>query len=92
MLVTIILYSKLELCGSNTLNLVENSSIWYSATWLKHSERGTITEEANTGLDLPVLIFHAPDTGSVIVPRSEYNAKFGCTRPDVYIFGSNSEY
>ena len=39
-----ILYTKLELCESNTLNLIENCPIWYSANWLKDSERGTITK------------------------------------------------
>ena len=39
------LYPKLELSGSNDLNLGENCPIWYSVTWLKLSERGTITED-----------------------------------------------
>ena len=44
------LYSKLELCESNTLNSGENCPIWYSSTYLKLSERGTITEEPNPHL------------------------------------------
>ena len=39
----------------NTLNLGENCPIWYSATWLKDSERGTITEEPDPDLEGGIL-------------------------------------
>ena len=47
---TYFIFQTRKLCDSNILNLWENCPIWYSATLLKDSERGKITEEANAGL------------------------------------------
>ena len=44
-----IFHSKIEFCESNTLNFGENYPIWFSVTYLKLSERGTITEGPDPG-------------------------------------------
>ena len=41
----------------NSLNLEENCLIWYSSTYLKFSERGTITEEPKVVLCVSFLLW-----------------------------------